>query len=92
MPRWRLHQASPSFRFKWTAAPLLAAGSMSPMSKRPSQPRSGDTISEVVDGQKRYAVALRIPDRYRTDPDAMRGILLSAPGGEQVSLDQVLQS
>jgi cobalt-zinc-cadmium resistance protein CzcA len=30
-----------------------------------------------------------MPDRYRTDPDAMRGILLRAPGGEQVTLDQV---
>ena len=52
---------------------------------------SGDIISEVIDGQKRYTVALRMPDRYRTDPDAMRGILLRAPGGEQVTLDQVAQ-
>jgi cobalt-zinc-cadmium resistance protein CzcA len=50
---------------------------------------SGDVISEVVDGQKRYTVALRLPDRYRTDADAMRAILLRAPGGEQVALEQV---
>jgi cobalt-zinc-cadmium resistance protein CzcA len=50
---------------------------------------SGDLISEVIDGQKRYTVALKVPDRYRTDPDAMRDILLRAPGGEQVALDQV---
>jgi cobalt-zinc-cadmium resistance protein CzcA len=50
---------------------------------------SGDVISEVVDGQKRYTVALRLPDRYRTDPDAMRAILLRAPAGEEVALDQV---
>jgi cobalt-zinc-cadmium resistance protein CzcA len=50
---------------------------------------SGDVISEVVDGQKRYTVALRLPDRYRTDADAMRAILLRAPAGEQVALDQV---
>src|SRR5207237_723520 len=37
---------------------------------------SGDVISEVVDGQKRYTVALRLPERYRTDADAMRAILL----------------
>ena len=30
-----------------------------------------------------------MPDRYRTDPDAVRGILLRAPGGEEVALDQV---
>ena len=50
---------------------------------------SGDIISEVIDGQKRYTVALRLPDRLRTDPDAMRKILLRAPGGEQVTLEQV---
>jgi len=50
---------------------------------------SGDVISEVIDGQKRYTVALRLPERYRTDADAMRQIILRAPGGEQVNLDQV---
>ena len=44
--------------------------------------RVRDVISEVVDGQKRYTVALRLPDRYRTDADAMRAILLRAPAGE----------
>jgi cobalt-zinc-cadmium resistance protein CzcA len=50
---------------------------------------SGDVISQVVDGQKRYTVALRLPEQYRTDADAMKSILLRAPAGEQVSLDQV---
>ena len=50
---------------------------------------SGDLISEVIDGQKRYTVALRLPERYRTDPDAMRKIQLRAPGGEQIALEQV---
>src|SRR6185437_9067520 len=50
---------------------------------------SGDVISEVIDGEKRYGVALRLPERYRTDPDAMRKIALRAPGGEQVTLGQV---
>lgn len=50
---------------------------------------SGDVISEVIDGQKRYTVALRLPDRYRRDPAAVRRILLRAPGGEQVSLGEI---
>lgn len=50
---------------------------------------SGDLISEVIDGQKRYTVSLRVPERYRTDPDALRKIALRAPEGEQVTLDQV---
>ena len=50
---------------------------------------SGDVISEVLDGQRRYTVALRLPERYRTDADSMRKIPLRAPGGEQVALEQV---
>ncbi|MBV9503666.1 MAG: efflux RND transporter permease subunit [Acidobacteriia bacterium] len=50
---------------------------------------SGDVISEIIDGQKRYTVALRLPQRYRTDPDAMRRIMLRARGGEQVALSAV---
>jgi cobalt-zinc-cadmium resistance protein CzcA len=50
---------------------------------------SGDIISGVIDGQRRYTVALRLPERYRTDADAMRAILLRAPGGEQVALEDV---
>ncbi|MBV9772162.1 MAG: efflux RND transporter permease subunit, partial [Bryobacterales bacterium] len=50
---------------------------------------SGDIISEVLEGQKRYTVALRLPAHYRADPDAMRKIPLRAPGGELVTLEQV---
>lgn len=50
---------------------------------------SGHVVSEVIDGQKRYTVAVRVPDRYRSDPVAVRGILLRAPAGEEVALDQV---
>jgi cobalt-zinc-cadmium resistance protein CzcA len=52
---------------------------------------SGELISQVIDGQKRYTVALRLPDRYRDDPGALRAVLLRASGGEQVTLSQVAQ-
>src|SRR4051794_29994321 len=50
---------------------------------------SGDLISEVIDGQKRYTVALRLPDQYRRDPESVRRILLRAPGGEQVTVGEL---
>jgi cobalt-zinc-cadmium resistance protein CzcA len=50
---------------------------------------SGANISEIVEGQKRYSVALKLPAEYRRDPEAMRDILLHAPDGEQVTLGQV---
>ena len=53
--------------------------------------RSGSVVSEIIDGQKRYTVALRLPDRYRANPEAMSNIMLRAPRGEQVPLEQVAQ-
>jgi cobalt-zinc-cadmium resistance protein CzcA len=50
---------------------------------------SGAVVSEVIDGQKRYTVALRTPDRYRSDPREMGNILLRSPSGEQVRLGDV---
>ncbi|MBS1823639.1 MAG: efflux RND transporter permease subunit [Acidobacteria bacterium] len=50
---------------------------------------SGGVVSEVVEGQRRYTIAVRLPDRYRSDVTAMRAIPLRAPGGETVTLGQV---
>lgn len=50
---------------------------------------SGSIISEVIDGQRRYTIALRLPNRYRADLASMREIPLRAPGGEMVTLGQV---
>jgi cobalt-zinc-cadmium resistance protein CzcA len=50
---------------------------------------SGANISEIIEGQKRYSVALKLPAGYRRDPEAMHDILLHAPDGEQVTLGQV---
>jgi cobalt-zinc-cadmium resistance protein CzcA len=50
---------------------------------------SGSMISEVIDGQKRYSIALRLPDRYRTDPASVRGIALRAPEGAFLTLGEL---
>ena len=50
---------------------------------------SGAVISEIIDGQKRYTVALRTPDRYRSNPAEMGNILLRSSTGEQVRLGDV---
>src|SRR5207244_8030531 len=52
---------------------------------------SGAVISEIIDGQKRYTVALRTPDRYRSNPAEMGNILLRSSTGEQVRLGDVAQ-
>jgi cobalt-zinc-cadmium resistance protein CzcA len=49
----------------------------------------GTKISEVVEGQRRYPVALRVPDDLRHDPESIGNIALRAPGGEMVALSGV---
>src|SRR5579883_839640 len=49
----------------------------------------GRYIADMIEGQRRFAIVLRLPDQYRRDADAVRELLLSAPGGERVRLGQV---
>jgi cobalt-zinc-cadmium resistance protein CzcA len=49
----------------------------------------GRYISDMIEGQRRFAIVLRLPERYRRDPAVIRDLLISAPGGERVRLAQV---
>jgi cobalt-zinc-cadmium resistance protein CzcA len=52
---------------------------------------SGAVISQFIEGQKRYDIAMRLPASYRANPQTMQDITLRAPGGAQVKLNQVAQ-
>jgi cobalt-zinc-cadmium resistance protein CzcA len=49
----------------------------------------GKEVSEQVEGQRRFAIVVRLPDRYRQDDVSVRNLVLFAPGGERVTLGQV---
>ena len=49
----------------------------------------GRFIDDLLDGQKRFSILLRLPDRYRQDAESLRSVMLQAPGGERVMLGQV---
>jgi cobalt-zinc-cadmium resistance protein CzcA len=49
----------------------------------------GAVATEILDGVRRFGVVVRFPDAQRSDPDAVRAILLTAPGGERVPLGQL---
>ena len=51
----------------------------------------GKPVTEVVDGRRRFQIAVRLPESYRKDRDEIAGILLAAPAGEQVSLGRVAE-
>jgi cobalt-zinc-cadmium resistance protein CzcA len=49
----------------------------------------GRTASEMIEGDRRFAIVVKLPERYRRDPDAVRELIVPAPGGERVRLGQV---
>jgi cobalt-zinc-cadmium resistance protein CzcA len=49
----------------------------------------GKQVSEMIEGQRRFAIMVRLPESYRRDPQTVRDLTLSAPGGERVRLGQV---
>jgi len=49
----------------------------------------GTQVSEMIIGQQRFAIALRLPETQRNDLDKLGNLLLHAAGGELVRLNQV---
>jgi cobalt-zinc-cadmium resistance protein CzcA len=49
----------------------------------------GIEVGELQEGDRRFAIAVRLDDTYRTDPDAIRRVLVGAPGGDRVPLERV---
>jgi len=48
-------------------------------------------LSEMLVGEQRFPIALRLPDSLRNDPDALRALQIKTPQGELVRLDQVAE-
>ncbi|MBX3465913.1 MAG: efflux RND transporter permease subunit [Planctomycetes bacterium] len=46
-------------------------------------------VGEVIQGQQRFDLAVRLDPRYRTDPVALGRVLVAAPGGERVALSRL---
>jgi cobalt-zinc-cadmium resistance protein CzcA len=43
----------------------------------------------MIEGQRRFGIVLRLPERYRRDAASLREVMLSAPGGERIPLGRV---
>lgn len=50
---------------------------------------AGHQVSDMIEGQRRFGIVVRLPDQYRQDVASLRDVLIAAPGGEQVRLGQV---
>jgi cobalt-zinc-cadmium resistance protein CzcA len=49
----------------------------------------GAAVTQVIQGDRRFDLAVRYPAKDRQDADAIRGILLSTPDGNKIPLAQV---
>ncbi len=48
-------------------------------------------VGEIREGQRRFPLVLRLPDRQRTDPDALAAMLIPTATGSVLPLNQVAQ-
>ena len=51
----------------------------------------GRPLSEMIEGQARFPVSVRLPEKLRNDPEALKDVVLRAPASELVRLNQVAQ-
>ncbi|MBL9122866.1 MAG: efflux RND transporter permease subunit [Planctomycetaceae bacterium] len=46
-------------------------------------------LGQIVEGQLRFPIAVRLPEHLRSNPDAIAGILLATPTGERLPLSRL---
>jgi cobalt-zinc-cadmium resistance protein CzcA len=46
-------------------------------------------LGEIVEGQLRFPLVIRLPERQRSDPEAIKALLIAAPSGERIPLSRV---
>jgi heavy metal efflux system protein len=51
----------------------------------------GKQVSEMITGNERFPIALRLPDNLRNDPDYLRGLQIKTASGDLIRLDQIAQ-
>lgn len=51
----------------------------------------GKEVSSLYEGERRFAIAVRLPEQFRGNVEAIRNLMLRAPGGAMVPLHAVAQ-
>lgn len=49
----------------------------------------GKIATEIFEGQRRFSAAVRYPESFRNNEEAIRNIMLTSPNGSRVALDDV---
>lgn len=46
-------------------------------------------LGTVTEGQLRFPLAVRLPEHYRTNPEAIKSIVVASPSGEQIPISRL---
>jgi heavy metal efflux system protein len=49
----------------------------------------GAAVTQIIEGDRRFDLTVRFPERYRNGPEAIQGILLATPDGGRVPIGQI---
>lgn len=49
----------------------------------------GQTATEIYEGERRFSAVVRLPEKFRNNVAAIRGLLLSSPNGALVALENL---
>jgi heavy metal efflux system protein len=49
----------------------------------------GAALTQVIEGDRRFDLTVRFPERFRNGPEAIRSILLPTPDGSRVPISQI---
>src|SRR5277367_2236297 len=49
----------------------------------------GAAVTQIIEGDRRFDLTVRFPERYRNGPNAIQGILLPTPDGGRVPIGQI---
>jgi heavy metal efflux system protein len=49
----------------------------------------GAAVTQIIEGDRRFDLTVRFPERFRNGPEAIQGILLSTPDGSRIPIGQI---
>ena len=49
----------------------------------------GQRVTDIYEGERRFAAAVRVPERFRNNPQAIGNLLLTTPGRAQIPLESI---
>ena len=49
----------------------------------------GAAVTQIIEGDRRFDLTVRFPERFRNGPDAIQGILLPTPDGSRIPIGQI---